>query len=77
MPDEHDPRPPKSGGAGNDADLWRYASSGTQLAATVGGFLLLGWWIDQSLGWSPWGMVVFGMAGICAGLYHFLKDALK
>jgi F0F1-type ATP synthase assembly protein I len=63
--------------AGNNADLWRFFGSGMQLAATVGLFALLGWWLDGKFGWTPWGLVACGSFGTLAGLYHFLKGAMK
>jgi F0F1-type ATP synthase assembly protein I len=62
---------------GNNADLWRFFGAGIQLAATVGLFCLLGWWLDGKFGWTPWGLVACGSFGTIAGLYHFLKGAMK
>jgi F0F1-type ATP synthase assembly protein I len=61
----------------DNKDLWRYVSLGTQLTVTVALFSLLGWWLDEKFGWTPWGLVVAGMLGVAAGLYHFIKEALR
>jgi ATP synthase protein I len=67
---------PKSEGGGGQ-DLWKFVGAGTQLTVTVLLFVGLGYWLDQRYGWSPWGILSFGMLGVAAGLYHFVKDALK
>jgi F0F1-type ATP synthase assembly protein I len=64
-------------GIGSDRDLWRYVSLGTQLTGTVGVFVLLGWWLDQKYGWSPYGVLISGSIGVAAAMYHFVKGALK
>lgn len=61
---------------GSNQDLWKYLTAGTQLAVTVGLFAALGWWVDQKMGWSPWGVLCLGTLGIAAGMYHFVKGAL-
>ena len=49
-----------------ERDLWRYASLGMQLAATVILFVLAGWWLDKHYGWSPWATLGLGMLGVAA-----------
>lgn len=61
----------------NDAFMWRFFGAGIQLAATVGLFALLGWWLDARFGWTPWGLMTCGTLGTAAAMYHFLKDAMK
>ena len=58
-------------------DLWRYLGVGTVLALTVALFVGVGWWLDQRYGCSPWGVLVLGTLGVAAGMYHFIKDALR
>jgi ATP synthase protein I len=75
----HEPREkpePDKNKSGSEQDLWRYVSLGTQLTGTVGVFVLLGWWLDNKYGWSPWGVLISGTLGVAAGMYHFVKDAL-
>ena len=69
------PRPP--GQSNGTQDLWHYIGLGTQLALTVLLFVGIGYWLDERFGWSPWGIISFGLFGIAAGLYHFVKDALR
>jgi ATP synthase protein I len=79
--DERPPSPPEKPEQGRGAtggqDLWKYVGLGTQLAVTVILFVGIGWWLDQRYGWSPWGTLSLGMLGLAAGLYHFVKDALR
>ena len=35
----------------------------------------LGWIIDQGLGTTPWGLVVFLLLGFCAGIVNVLRAA--
>ena len=58
-------------------ELWKYLGLGTQLAFTVALFVGLGWWLDQHYGWSPWCVLVLGTLGVVAGMYQFIKDALR
>jgi ATP synthase protein I len=54
----------------------RYSSVGLELAGAIGGFALVGYWIDGRYGTSPWGIlggVVLGMAG---GLYNLVRESL-
>jgi hypothetical protein len=77
-PLERPPLPDKAkSGVLGDAELWRLAGLGGQLALTVGLFVLLGWWLDNKFGWTPWGMVSLGSLGVAAALYQMLKDVLK
>jgi F0F1-type ATP synthase assembly protein I len=49
---------------------------GAVFAATVGLFVLLGWWLDGKFGWGPWGTMVCGLLGVAAAMYYFLKETL-
>lgn len=54
----------------------RLASLGFELAASVGGGALLGWWIDRQLGTSPlWLGILAGVGGV-GGLYNLIRTAL-
>lgn len=55
----------------DDSNLWVLAGAGMELAAAVGGFSLLGWWLDGWLGTSPWLLAVCGGIGVVGGLYNF------
>lgn len=75
------PRPPEKerppGKPATPQSGLKYVGLGLQLAATVGLFTWLGWWLDQRYGWKPWGMACCGLFGIVAGLYHFVKESSR
>jgi F0F1-type ATP synthase assembly protein I len=54
----------------------RLAGGGFELAASVVGFTLLGYWLDRHFGWRPWGVLVGALLGIVGGLYNLVKSAL-
>ena len=58
----------------NNSGWMTFLSQGMQLAGTVGLFVFLGYWLDSSMGWSPWGMVAGGLLGSGVGLYQFVKS---
>ena len=59
----------------NSLKSWgQYFALGMQLAGTVGLFVFLGYWLDSSRGWSPWGMVIGGFLGVAMGLYYFIRS---
>lgn len=60
-----------------DRQPWmRLGSVGLELAAAVGGFSLLGYWIDRHYGSSPWGLLVGALLGFVGGFYNLVKAAL-
>lgn len=57
-----------------DRQPWmRLAGSGVELAAAVGGFSLLGYWIDRHYGSSPWGLLVGALLGLVGGFYNLVR----
>ncbi|MEO8196464.1 MAG: AtpZ/AtpI family protein [Thermoanaerobaculia bacterium] len=54
----------------------RLAGSGIELAAAVGGFALLGYWIDRHYGSSPWGILIGALLGLIGGFYNLVKASL-
>jgi F0F1-type ATP synthase assembly protein I len=56
--------------------LYRYAGLGTELAGGLAGFVLLGWWIDRSLGSSPKAIVTCAIIGCVGGLYNTIRRAI-
>jgi ATP synthase protein I len=54
-----------------------YLGLGTQLAATVVVMVLLGVWLDGKFNTKPVLTVVCSFLGVAAGLYSFIKSALK
>lgn len=54
-----------------------FASAGFEIAAAVGGFAALGWWIDRQRGTAPWGLLIGALLGLIGGLYNLIKSALR
>jgi F0F1-type ATP synthase assembly protein I len=54
-----------------------YLGLGTALAATVGAFFALGWWLDQVAGTKPVLALVLGSLGVVAALVQFVRLASK
>jgi F0F1-type ATP synthase assembly protein I len=55
----------------------RLAGIGTEFAGAVGGFCLLGWWIDRH--WQISGHKAFlicALLGLLGGLYNLVRQAL-
>ncbi|MEL7061490.1 MAG: AtpZ/AtpI family protein [Acidobacteriota bacterium] len=53
------------------------AELGIELAAALIGFTLVGLWIDQSFGTSPWALVVCLVLGLVGGFYNFIRSSLS
>lgn len=45
------------------------------ISAAIGG--ALGWWIDSKLGTKPWLAVVFGAAGVAAGIMESVRILIR
>jgi F0F1-type ATP synthase assembly protein I len=61
-----------------DRQPWmRLAGVGVELAAAVGGFALLGYWIDRHYGSSPWGLLTGALLGLVGGFYNLIKASLS
>lgn len=54
----------------------RYATIGFELAASIGGMTLLGWWADSQLGTKPRCLIAGAVLGIVGGFYNFIRAAL-
>lgn len=52
-----------------------YMNLGWQLLATILVSLLIGWGIDSLLQTRPFGLILFAVLGIVAGLYSLFKTA--
>jgi len=55
----------------------RLAGAGVELAATLAGACLLGFWIDRHLGCEPWGLLVCAGIGIVGGLYNLIRKWVR
>lgn len=54
----------------------RLAGSGFELAASIAGGALLGWWIDRRLGSAPKALITLAAVGIVGGLFNLIRTAL-
>lgn len=61
----------------NASRAWlRLAGLGFELAASIAGGALLGWWIDGQLGSAPKALITLSVVGIVGGLYNLIRTAL-
>lgn len=58
-------------------DIAPYVSLGAQLCGSVAVAGGIGWWLDNTLGTSPWLLVTLLIFGIIAGMTVFIRTALK
>jgi F0F1-type ATP synthase assembly protein I len=54
-----------------------YLGLGTQLAVTVTGMTFLGVWLDKKFNTGPVLTIICAFFGITAGMYNFIKIALR
>jgi len=54
----------------------RLAGLGFELAASIAGGALLGWWIDGRLGTAPRWLAILAGVGVVGGLYNLIRSAL-
>jgi F0F1-type ATP synthase assembly protein I len=54
----------------------KYSGVGLELAGAIAGLSLVGYWIDQKYGTSPWGILVGVLIGIVGGLYNLIKESM-
>lgn len=54
-----------------------YMGLGTELAASVAGTLLLGYFLDQHFKTSPWLLLVGATVGLIGGFYNFIKQVRR
>ena len=55
----------------------KYAGMGFEFASAVGGFCLLGWWIDRH--WqieNNRALLICAALGMVGGLYNFIRQAM-
>ncbi|HEY6437728.1 MAG TPA: AtpZ/AtpI family protein [Ignavibacteriaceae bacterium] len=70
--------PDKIKGASNFyKDVGPYVGLGLQLAVTVTVMVFIGIWLDGQFETKPILTIVFSFFGVVAGMYTFIKSALK
>jgi len=50
---------------------------GTELAASVAGMLLIGYFLDKHFGTSPWLLLAGAVVGMVGGFYNFIREIQK
>lgn len=50
---------------------------GTELAASVAGMLLLGYFLDRLLNTSPWLLLTGAAVGMIGGFYNFIREVQR
>lgn len=50
-----------------------YMGLGTELAASVVGMLLIGYFLDRHFNTSPWLLLIGAAVGLIGGFYNFIK----
>ncbi len=48
-----------------------------EFLAYLGGLGYLGWWLDQTRGWEPWGLLGGLFIGTGFGLYRLIREAKR
>lgn len=61
----------------DDRSWLRLAGLGFELAASIAGGVLIGWWIDRRFGTSPKATVGLGLIGLFGGMYNLIRTALR
>ena len=60
-----------------DRPSWiRHSSIGIEFAAAVGGFALVGYWIDEKFDSRPWGLLIGVALGLIGGTYNLIRASL-
>ncbi len=57
--------------------LGPYMGLGTELAASVAGMLLLGYFLDKLLKTSPWLLLTGAAVGMIGGFYNFIREVQR
>jgi len=58
------------------SSVWRLATTGMELTASVVGGTLLGYWVDRRFGTEHWGLLIGAGIGIVGGLYNLVRRAV-
>ncbi len=55
----------------------RHLGVGVEFAGAVGGFVLIGWWVDSRWETAPWGILIGMVLGLVGGMYNLVKASLS
>jgi ATP synthase protein I len=55
----------------------RLSSLGIELAASVAGGSLAGYWIDRRAGSEPWGLAIGATLGFVGGMFNLLRTSIR
>lgn len=69
-----DPTKGKKHPDGGVSETYRMLGIGIELAVSILGLTLIGWFLDQRYDWSPWGASIGAMLGIVGGCYNAIKE---
>ena len=67
MPDENS----------NRSSWIQYSGVGIEFSAAVGGFALLGFWIDRRWDTGPWGLLICVALGLTGATYNLIRTSMK
>ncbi len=67
----------KQGLAETYRTLGPYMGLGTELAASVVGMLLIGYFLDKHFNTSPWLLLTGAAVGMIGGFYNFFREVQK
>ena len=60
-----------------DPGWGRHLGVGLQMLVGVVLGFVVGNWLDNKYGWSPWGVMACTMLGLASGMYLLIKDAIR
>lgn len=58
-------------------EIGPYIDLGLNLAITIAGFVLLGWWLDNKFEISPTLTLIFSFLGMFIGFFNFIRTVIK
>lgn len=58
-------------------EIGPYIDLGLNLAITIAGFVLLGWWLDNKFEISPVLTLIFSFLGMFIGFFNFIRTVIK
>jgi len=64
-----------TGNKRNQPSWLRFSGVGIEFAAAVGGFGIVGYWIDLHYGCEPWCVLIGVALGLTGGTYNLLRES--